>query len=91
MRRYEEPAEVEAEPQCDGSARPARFRAWGRDYLVIRALESWCKDRDWYAPGADPNGVRPAWFWRVEAVGTRKAVVVLREVDDVWHVVGVED
>lgn len=82
---------MQSQPQDDGGARPLRFRAWNNDYLVTEVLESWCKDRAWYEPGADANALRPVWFWRVEAVGTRKAVAILRDVDHVWHVVGVED
>jgi hypothetical protein len=33
----------------------------------------------------------PLWFWRVEALGAREAIVVLREDVDVWHAVAVED
>jgi hypothetical protein len=91
MRRYQELAEVEAQPQSDGSARPLKFRAWNRDYLISEVLDYWCQDRQWWVRGADPEALRPVWMWRVKALGTRQAIVILRDVDRVWHVIGVED
>jgi hypothetical protein len=95
MRLYNRSAEVDCEPVgaevelVDGH-QPTRFTAWGCDYLVVEVQSCWSRDREWWVAD-DPGEVRPLWFWRVKARGTRDAVVVLREDCGVWHVVGVED
>ncbi|GII59425.1 hypothetical protein Pth03_78140 [Planotetraspora thailandica] len=91
MRRYHQPAEVE----LDGQGFPARFRAWGRTYVVVEEAEPyWEEMLPWWEgenAGKSVEELRVRHF-HVRAHGRqRSAVVELVQRGGMWFVEGVED